>query len=295
MSHEKSNAPAKKLPPINMRYVKRENVSVDDCIGMYKLFSVYYQNTPFETFMADLSKKTGVHIAKRVTDGKVVGFSTAVSFLTEVDGKQVRMLFSGDTVMAKEYWGNPAFPQSFFRWVLAERLKHPFIELNWFLISMGYRTYLILANNFYDYYPNIDGENAHLKKVAFAAADTLFPGKLNRENGLVEFGDEACALSDFVTPINDKERQVPKIAFFEKCNPDWMNGSEMACAGSLSWSTFGRALLDMRRTLFKKGNRNAKKQASSSVVNHKPETVEITLSEIEQREIVASTTGNNAA
>ena len=71
MSNEKSNTPAKKLPPIKMRYVKRENVSVDDCIGMYKLFSVYYQNTPFETFMADLSKKTGVHIAKRVTDGKV--------------------------------------------------------------------------------------------------------------------------------------------------------------------------------------------------------------------------------
>jgi hypothetical protein len=117
----------------------------------------------------------------------------------------------------------------------------------------------------------------------------------NRENGLVEFGDDACALSDFVTPITDKERQVPKIAFFEKCNPDWMNGSEMACAGSLSWSTFGRVLLDMRRTLFKKGNRNAKKQASSAVVNHKPETVEITLSEIEQREIVANTTGNNAA
>jgi hypothetical protein len=35
MSNEKSNTPAKKLPPIKMRYVKRENVSVDDCIGMY--------------------------------------------------------------------------------------------------------------------------------------------------------------------------------------------------------------------------------------------------------------------
>jgi len=289
MSDVKSNSPATKLPPIKMRYVKRENVSVDDCIGMYKLFSVYYQNTPFETFMADLSKKTGVHIAKRLTDGKVVGFSTAVTFLTEVDGKKVRMLFSGDTVMAKEYWGNPAFPQSFFRWVLAERLKHPFTELHWFLISMGYRTYLILANNFYTYYPNIDGDDPHMKKVAFAAADTLFPGKLNRENGLVEFGDDACALSEFVTPITDKERKVPKIAFFEKRNPDWMNGSEMACAGALSWRDFARMIFDIRRTLFKKGRRIANKQASSAEVNHKPETVEITLADIEQREAAART------
>lgn len=279
MSANKSTA--KKLPPIKMRFKKREDITLDECLGMYELFKVYYQNTPFSQFLEDFSKKTGAHIAKRKTDGKVVGFSTAVATnIMGPKGKEVRVLFSGDTVMSKEYWGTTAFPQSFFRWLLAERLAHPTTEMYWFLISMGYRTYLILANNFYKYYPNIDGDDPHLREVAFAASEHLFPGTLNRETGLLDFGDDACALSDFVTPITDKERAVPKIAFFESRNPGWAQGDEMACVGSLDWGSFLRVVVDARRTLFKKGNRNAKKQASSAVVNHKPETVEFTIDDI---------------
>ncbi|MEC9256798.1 MAG: hypothetical protein VX771_13485, partial [Pseudomonadota bacterium] len=177
-----------------------------------------------------------------------------------------------------------AFPQSFFRWLLSERLRHPTLPMYWFLISMGYRTYLILANNFYKYYPNIDGDDPHLKNVAFTAADNIFPGALNRETGLLDFGEDACTLSDFVTPITDRERAVPKIAFFESRNPSWHKGDEMACVGSLDWGSFGRVILDARRTLFKKGTRKTQKQASSAVVNHKPENIEVTVDDIYNKE-----------
>lgn len=279
-----NKAAQKKLPPIKMRFKKREDITLDECLGMYELFKVYYQNTPFEQFLEDFSNKTGAHIAKRKTDGKVVGFSTGVARTIEVDGKPVRILFSGDTVMAKEYWGHSAFPQSFFRWLLSERLRHPTLPMYWFLISMGYRTYLILANNFYKYYPNIYGDDPHLKNVAFTAADNIFPGALNRETGLLDFGEDACTLSDFVTPITDKERAVPKIAFFESRNPSWHKGDEMACVGSLDWGSFGRVILDARRTLFKKGTRKTQKQASSAVVNHKPENIEVTVDDIYNKE-----------
>ena len=270
----------KKLPPIKMRFKQRKDITLDECLGMYELFKVYYQNTPFSQFLEDFSNKTGAHIAKRKSDGKVVGFSTGVARTIEVDGKPTRILFSGDTVMSKEYWGTSAFPQSFFRWLLSERLRHPTLPMYWFLISMGYRTYLILANNFYKYYPNIDGDDPQLRDVAFAAADNIFPGALNRETGLLDFGEDACALSDFVTPITDKERAVPKIAFFESRNPGWAQGDEMACVGSMDWVSFGRVILDARRTLFKKGTRKTQKQASSAVVNHKPENVEVTVDDI---------------
>lgn len=272
----------KKLPPIKMRYKSRENITLDECLGMYDLFKVYYQNTPFEQFLEDFANKTGAHIAKRKSDGKVVGFSTAVAKnVTNSEGKEIRILFSGDTVMSKEYWGHSAFPQSFFRWLLAERLRHPTKEMYWFLISMGYRTYLILANNFYKYYPNIDGDDPKLREAAFSAADDIFPGSLNRKTGLLDFGDDACALADFVTPITDKERAVPKIAFFESRNPGWDKGDELACIGSMDWGSFGRIALDARRTLFKKGKRVTQQQESSAVVNNKPETVEVMIDDIE--------------
>ncbi|MAL97054.1 MAG: hypothetical protein CL583_01260 [Alteromonadaceae bacterium] len=261
----KSYADGSKPGPITMGYKKRERISVDECMGMYDLFATYYRNAPLETFLKDLSNKTGVHIAKRKSDGKVVGFSTATRFDIEVEGRKVKMLFSGDTVMAKEYWGNSAFPKSFARWILSERLRYPFAELHWFLISMGYRTYLTMANNFYNYYPNIDGDDPYLKKVAAAASEALFPGKLDPETMLLDFGEDACALQDFVTPITDNERLVPKIAFFESRNAEWMNGKEMACIGSLDHMSFVKLLiLDARKTLFKKGARKGMKQQSSA-------------------------------
>ena len=255
---------ASTIPAMSMRYKARRKLTLDECRGMYALFSQYYHNTPFETFLNDLDKKTGVFIAKRHTDQKVVGFSTATTFDVQVDGRPVRLLFSGDTVMAKEYWGHPAFRKAFFLWLLRERVKNPFIEMHWYLISMGYRTYLILANNFYHYYPNIDGDNPHLKKVAQAASDHLFPQVLNHNSMLLEFGDQACKLQEFVTPISDQERQVPKIAFFESRNPNWMQGSEMPCIGSLDHASILKVLGDTRKTLLNKGKRRLKTQASSN-------------------------------
>lgn len=278
----------KKAPPIRVRFIKREKITEQDCKEMFQLFSVYYQNVSFDVFMEDLNKKTGAHLAKRKCDGRVVGFSTAMAFKTIVNGKKVHNLFNGDTVMAKEYWGHPGLPNSFFRWLLAERFKNPFVEVNWFLVSMGYRTYLILANNFYKYYPDVDGDNPHLRDLAYTAADTLFPGALNRETGLLDFGDDACKLSDFVTPITDKEREVPKIAFFEKRNPTWMQGTEMACIASLDWGTVARVVFfDASRTLFKKGKRKSKRQASSAVVNKKPDAIEVSLDVIQDKNISA--------
>jgi len=95
----------KKLPPIKMRFKQRKDITLDECLGMYELFKVYYQNTPFSQFLEDFSNKTGAHIAKRKSDGKVVGFSTGGVRRGEVGPKRARILFGGDAVVSLEYWG----------------------------------------------------------------------------------------------------------------------------------------------------------------------------------------------
>lgn len=104
----------------------------------------------------------------------------------------------------------------------------------------------------------------YLKKVAQAASNHLFPQVLNHNSILLEFGDQACKLQEFVTPISDQERQVPKIALFESRNPNWMQGSEMPCIGSLDHASILKVLGDARKTLLNKGKRRLKTQASSN-------------------------------
>jgi hypothetical protein len=51
-----------------------------------------------------------------------------------------------------------------FKLIIKLRVKYPFNEFYWLLISKGYKTYLLLANNYYVYYPNVNGENEHLSE-----------------------------------------------------------------------------------------------------------------------------------
>ena len=72
------------------------------------------------------------------------------------------------------------------------RIKYPFNELYWLLISKGYKTYLLLANNYYVYYPNIKDENQHLSEVVEHYC----------ENSLVNTTTKKPAYSTLVTTIN---------------------------------------------------------------------------------------------
>ena len=56
---------------------------------IYRVLHFKFESKPFETFLNDLDKKTGVFIAKRHTDQKVVGFSTATTFDVQIDGRPV--------------------------------------------------------------------------------------------------------------------------------------------------------------------------------------------------------------
>lgn len=70
----------KKLSPIKMNCKSHESITLDECLGMYELFKVYYQNTPFEQFFEDFSNKIGVHIAKRKYIGGTAPFLGRFSF-----------------------------------------------------------------------------------------------------------------------------------------------------------------------------------------------------------------------
>lgn len=214
-------------------YRSIRDISVADCVTMYQLFSQYYDNTPLDVFVRDMSRKTGAFMVIRERDQAIVGFSTLTNFNVEVDGRTEACYFSGDTVVDRRYWGTSALRFACFRHIVYKRIRHPLTPLNWYLISMGYRTYMVMANLFPNYYPAVEGENSRLRKIAAAASEHLFPDHFDRDRMMIHFGPEACKLKGDVSPITDMERAHPKIAFFEKMNPNWMHGDEMPCVAAV--------------------------------------------------------------
>lgn len=236
-------APSKKTGAC---YRSIDSISVSNVRQMYDIYSKYYERTSLDIFLRDLSKKSGVILIHRKSDDQIVGFSTLQFFDFQVDGKRVRGVFSGDTVVEKEYWGSNALANTFYRRLCIERFKHPFVPFYWFLISKGYKTYLLMTNNFYNYYPNINGKDQKYQRVAEEFCGKTFPEAFDRERMLLDFGTDYVSLKETVADITPEERaRDPKIAFFEQRNPSWNRGTELPCLASCDYESFFRSLWDV--------------------------------------------------
>lgn len=241
------SSPSNKTDACGTCYRSIDAIPVRMIRQMYELYAKYYERTSLDIFLQDLSKKSGVILVYRKSDDVIVGFSTLQFFDFEVDGKRVRGVFSGDTVVEKEYWGKNALANTFYRRLIVERFKHPFVPFYWFLISKGYKTYLLMTNNFYNYYPNITGaKSERYQRIAEEFCQKTFPDAFDRERMLLDFGGDYVALKDTVADITPEERaRDPKIAFFEQRNPTWNRGTELPCLASCDYESFFRSVVDV--------------------------------------------------
>lgn len=225
-------------------------VTVTHIKQMYELYAAFYENTSLDIFLSDLSKKSGVILVSRKSDDRIVGFSTQTFFDLKVDGKRVRGIFSGDTIIEPAYWGNNALANTFYRRLIIERIKRPFVPFYWFLISKGYKTYLLMTNNFYNYYPKVDGNrgdrNARYHNITEAYCQQLFPEAFDQQRMLLDFGDSYVRLKGDVAEITPELKAAnPHIAFFEKVNPDWRRGTEVPCLAACDYESLFRSIVDV--------------------------------------------------
>ena len=116
------------------------------------------------------------------------------------------------------------------------KLKYPTRPVWWFLISKGYKTYLLLANNFIQYYPRYDKQTPVEQSTLISAlSEKFYPGKFNAETGVIEFeANEHEHLRESIAPITDDLlSRYPKIKFFNDHNLGWKKGDELACIGEV--------------------------------------------------------------
>lgn len=225
------------LPPLTARFRRVESISPMELQQMHALFSRFYENADLKKFLEDLSEKSGVILVREKTEAATIrGFSTVKQVELDDDGRRAIGVFSGDTILHPDYWGDRALKDGFVRYMLSVKARMPRTPIYWLLISKGYKTYLLLANNFVTFYPRPDKvQDRRLASIVDQYCRQLFPRAYDATKGVLDFGEGSQCLKDPVAPITEELRASnPTIAFFEQKNPEWHRGVELPCVGEVS-------------------------------------------------------------
>ncbi|MGZ6142344.1 MAG: hypothetical protein ACXWLM_03345 [Myxococcales bacterium] len=198
---------------------------------MWTLFRQYYTETTREKFEHDLAEKDHV-LVLRDPAGAIQGFSTLKRLRGEVMRRRFVAVFSGDTIVARAYWGQTALQRAFLSYVMRVKLAHPLTPVYWFLISKGYRTYLLLSRNFPEHWPRYDRATpAWQAAMIDALAGARYPEAFCPGRGVLRFPTSQGRLREHVAPIDAALLEQPDIRFFVEKNPGHACGDELCCLG----------------------------------------------------------------
>lgn len=202
---------------------------------MYAIFAKYYVNHNREQFAIDLQEKNHVILLRDAKHKTIQGFSTLLQVDLTSQGTNALGIYSGDTVLEKEYWGNKALGVAFLKYLWMEKVKNPLRPVYWFLISKGYKTYLLMANNFVTHFPRIEMETpARYKNIMDRFYAHRFGAFYKPNQGVIEFDSESCCLKEKVAEISAELFKNKKIKYFAKMNRNWDRGHELACIAEMT-------------------------------------------------------------
>ncbi|MBG09466.1 MAG: hypothetical protein CME68_11960 [Halobacteriovoraceae bacterium] len=235
-----------------------EALNLPEKCRMFSIYEKYYENASREKFEKDLLHKDKVILLRSQFNNEIQGFSTLKHInLVLSSGKKVRGIFSGDTIIEKEFWGDKALNLAFSLYLLKEKYKKPFQPLYWFLISKGFKTYLLLANNFPEYYPSPEVKTPkEMEEIMDEFSMQNYPNAYNFETKTLCFGNHYDSLKKDVAPIDELLlNRYSKIKFFLEKNPNWEKGEELVCLGVFDWKVLSnviyKILVKMKKSVYK--------------------------------------------
>lgn len=219
--------------------------------AMYQVFHQYYDASEYDQFKHDLLEKSHVLLLKNPVDDSIAGFTTAL-IMSFIDGsKPFNAIFSGDTIIQRQFWGSQYLPLYWCQFAGHIKQANSSNPLYWFLIVKGHRTYRYLplfAKRFYPTwrYPTPN----HIKSRLDIMAARKFGDNYNPDTGIIRFSKSKGHLKKAWAEIPSHLHNKPDIDFFLKCNPNYHAGDELACITELTEENLkSHALRAFRRAL----------------------------------------------
>ena len=216
--------------------------------AMFRLLARCFEDADEAVFEADLGEKDTVIL---LTDpgGEVQGFTTSRTYTETVGGAPVRVLFSGDTLVAPEAWGTPLLHRAWVRVAMDRRAAHD-SPLWWMLICSGYRTYRYLPLFFQRFWPRFDETTpGHVQAIMDGLATARYGARY--EDGVVRI--PGGRLRPGVSEVPPHRERDPHVAHFLRMNPGHARGDELVCLAEFHPGNFTRALDRLAATVQREG------------------------------------------
>jgi hypothetical protein len=209
---------------------------------MFELMERNYANMRRDRFDTDLNAKQWAIVVRSPITSDIVGFSTQTMLTACIGTESVHALYSGDTVVDRGHWGDPALASAWGNFALELIDRHPPDSLYWFLTSKGFRTYRYLPLFFKSYFPRPDTLTSAWERSVIDC--------FGRHGG----GELFDPPSQIIRAASDKDHAKPEIAepglraatdphvrFFVERNPGFARGDELCCLAPLTRENFTRA------------------------------------------------------
>ena len=229
------------------RFVPREALDAHRKSSMLLLLRSHFTGVDRETFDADLLQKNWV-ILLEDQRGVLRGFSTLLVYPETIAGRALTVVYSGDTIVAREWWGSPVLPLT---WLRAVRQLTPLYgnrEVYWLLLTSGFRTYRFLPVFFREFVPRWDGASAADRSVMQSLAATQFGGRYDGKTGIVRL-ERPQVLAPELLDVPARRALDPHVAFFLERNPGYVYGDELVCLARIAEENLTAAGLRIAKAL----------------------------------------------
>jgi hypothetical protein len=195
----------------------------------FALFQAAYEGADWDRFQRDLNEKQFVILLSHPASGELKGFST-VQLMRRAGATVV---FSGDTVIAPECWGQKELQRQFAKLILRLKRRHPLRPVYWFLISKGYKTYLIMVRRCPRSIPRYDrADDPALRRLLDALARERFGDHYDVTASVArDLGKDR--VRDGLSPVGDSAGANPHVRFFLTRNPGYTHGDELCCLAEI--------------------------------------------------------------
>ncbi len=201
---------------------------------MWALYHRFYAGTNRALFEDDLRAKDSL-LVMRDDERRIQGFSTLAVGFAEHEGRVIRYVYSGDTIVDRAHWGSQSLAFTWLRYVGEIKRERPELPLFWFLIVKGHRTYRYLPTFARTFWPTWTGPTptatadlmARLARERFGTAYDLGSGVIRHSKSHGHLVPEFAEASD-------REAGRDDVRFFLAKNPGYRSGDELVCLCELA-------------------------------------------------------------